>query len=365
MRFRSKGQPSGFLRPRDQRRLTLAIAGVGLLVILISILWRPDARKAGLPRDSGRESTGARREITESLLGTDSLQPDEILVVPAATTSDAAPLDLKSLLDPAEAARLDSESRRPALQGEPFDTAVPEHLLRPVRDDILGVHSQEVESYFATLRLAGARKNTDQEAREAARYAVFMDSPEFCRGRAFLVTGTLRRLTRLQDETNSFGLKTLYDAWISLPDSGTQLVHVVAVSADAGLPLTEHTASEPPRVQFEAFYFKREGYLRAGNDADGDIGLTPLLLAGRIRKFLPPDASDSPAAALTPWLGWLTLLVSGGIALLIWQFRSSDRVFRRTRTHQLTQLPVRVSFDGIPAMTVAESLQQMESGSRH
>lgn len=362
MRFRSKGKPRGVIPIADQRRLTLVIAGVGLLALLFSVAGRRDFWTAITGPQTPTGVTGSERNVSEDLLGVPRLEPDEFTVGAARTSGETAPLDLKSLLDRDEAARLERLS-----QGDPRAATttgperVPASVLQPVRDDIIGVHSTEADAYFASLRMAEMlARRAGAAAAADGRYALFMDSPDSCRGQAWTVRGTLRRMSRLQSDANSFGVKTLYDAWISLPDSGNQLVHVVAVAADAGLPLGDTNLQSAPAVQLTGYYFKREGYVRAGADQQGDVALTPLLLAGRIQKYDPAPAMDSGAAELTPWLGWLSLLVCVCVVAVIWQFQISDRVFRRTRTHQLTTLPVRVSFDGVDAVTISETLRQME-----
>ncbi|MFN8709170.1 MAG: hypothetical protein ACK50J_20995, partial [Planctomyces sp.] len=53
------------------------------------------------------------------------------------------------------------------------------------------------------------------------------------------------------------------------------------------------------------------------------------------------------------------------VLALLWHFQISDSLFRRTRTHQLTALPVVVSFDELPVTTVTESLREMEIQANH
>lgn len=361
MRFRSQGKPRGIIQSRDQRRLTLVIVGVGALVLLISVAGRPGFWQAITGRPESAPSASTERSISEDLLGVQNLQPDEFTTGTTRTTAEAPSLDLKALVDKDEAARLERLSQaeiRVLPDGGP--EPVPADLLRPVRDDIIGVHSSEADAYFVTLRLSQKLTGANVPAAREGRYALFMDSPESCRGKAWKVRGTLRRLTRVQSDANSFGVKNLYDAWLSLPDSGNQLVHVVAASADAGLPLGDTNLKTAPEVVLTGYFFKREGYVRAGKNKNGDVALAPLLLTGRIQISAPTSSSTSVADELTPWLGWLTLLVCGGVAAVFWQFQISDSLFRRTRTHQLTTLPVRVSFDGVHAVTVGETLQQLE-----
>lgn len=360
MRFRSKGKARGLIQPRDQRRLVLVIVGIGGLALILMTASRPAfwSRFTGAPPRPAADVVV--RNVSEDLLGTPRLEADEFTVGPAQTSGETAPLDLKSLLDRDEAARLERMSQGDLRSpGKANADRIPADLLKPVRDDIIGVHSNESDAYFASLRLAEKLAKSGASG-DQAHYALLMDSPETCRGQAWTLQGTLRRMTRLQSDANSFGVKSLYDAWLTLPDSGNQLVHVVAVAADAGLPLGDTRPATAPSVRLTGYFFKREGYVRAGLDQKGDVALTPLLLAGKIERSVAPETLRSGAEELTPWLGWLALATCVGVVAIIWQFQISDSLFRRTRIHQLTTLPVRVSFDGVDAMTVSESLRVME-----
>ena len=94
-----------------------------------------------------------------------------------------------------------------------------------------------------------------------------------------------------------------------------------------------------------------------------------MLLTGHLRRFEIVQVAGNDADELTPWMGWLTLIISIAVVLVIWQFKISDSLFRRTRTHQLTTLPVRVSFDGVNAVTINDMLRDMQAdgydGSQH
>lgn len=88
----------------------------------------------------------------------------------------------------------------------------------------------------------------------------------------------------------TFGVRSAYDAWISTRDSGNQLVHVVALSADPGLPLKERAGKNPPDVELTGYFFKREGYAAKGADGSGDLALAPLILAAF--RYLPAGISS-------------------------------------------------------------------------
>jgi hypothetical protein len=283
------------------------------------------------------------------------LLPDEVDFVRSEVPAEAK--DYASMIDRAGASQMESISQLP----ESGVADVPEKLTKLIRDDVIGVLSSETEAWFGTLRLAERIPSGPQYQIPEGQFALFMDAPTSCRGKAFTIRGRLRRLLKapLPASAETFGVRSAFDAWISTHDSGNELVHVVALSADAGLPLKEHTGKNPPDVELTGYFFKREGYAARGSDGRGDLALTPLILAGRI-KYLPPREIFTRADEMNPWLTWIGIAVCCGVLLLVWQFQVADNVFRGTRTHQLTAPPVRPSFEGVDSISVQQALQEMQ-----
>lgn len=357
MRFRSRGKSGVETFVRSQRYMTLIVVGSGLVVLLLSVTGR-----SSFFSDMFSDAPAAIPQppaISESLLGTNTLRSDEFLVVPTEANEIAS--KYSSLLDREGIAEMES-----GVQTDVTGTAViPEVLTRTIRDDVLGVLTSEMPAWFGTLRMSQKLKKNELQTLPEAQYTLFMDSPQSCRGRAFTLRGRLRRLTpfAIDQSSESFGLKTAYDAWISTRDSGNQLVHVVAVSADAGLPNPKLNGVEAPEVEMTGYFFKREGYAATGKTGEGELQLTALFLAGRIH-YLPPRIFESRASEMTPWMTWIGIGVCCGVMLLVWQFQIADSRFRETRTHQLTTLPVRANFDDIEVHTIHEALQEMQDYAR-
>lgn len=337
--------------------MTLIVVGVGLVVLLLSITGKSNFLTNLFSNTPG--TVPQPPAISESLLGANSLRSDEFRVVPTEANEIAS--KYSSMLDPKGIAEMESE-----LHTDFTGTAmVPQLLTRTIRDDVLGVQQSEMAAWFGTLRMSQKLKKSDLETLPEAQFTLFMDSPQTCRGRAFTLRGQLRRLTPfpIDQSAQSFGLKTAYDAWISTRDSGNQLVHVVAVTADAGLPNPEAEGISPPDVEMTGYFFKREGYAAKGKTGEGELGLTALFLAGRI-QFLPPQEYVSRASEMTPWLTWIGIGVCCSVLVLVWQFQIADSHFKDTRTHQLTTLPVRASFDNVEVRTIHEALQEMQDYAR-
>ncbi len=357
VRFYSRGKSQGDSLARSQRRMRMIIIGAGLVVLLLAITG-----KSSFFADifTGTSPTVPRPPaLSESLLGTNELRPGEFFVSGSAANEIAG--EYASMLDSEGIKDMESVPTTD-FNGVPV---VPPVLTRTIVDDRLGVLSTEMAAWFGTLRMAQKLKRSDMEVLPEAQFPLFMDSPQSCRGKAFTLRGRLRRLTpfAIDQSTQSFGLKNAYDAWISTHDSGKQLVHVVAVSAESGLPNPEVAGVEAPDVEMTGYFFKREGYAAKGKKGEGELGITALFLAGKIQR-IPPQTIVSRATEMTPWLTWIGIAVCCGVTVLVWQFQMADSHFRSTRTHQLTTLPVRASFDGLEVKTIQESLQEMQDYAR-
>ncbi|MBL8809451.1 MAG: hypothetical protein JNM43_04665 [Planctomycetaceae bacterium] len=354
MRFRSKGQPRDKQFARAQKRLTLGLAGVVVLLLVYRIAYT-----GGLWTSSAPASTAAAKPtVPSSLLGQSEMQPDEFQVVPS--TDATSPSDYAKMIDRAGAA---------AMEREPIAVAgsddVPEKLTRQIKDDVIGVQGSEAEAWFGTLVLAEKVLPYGLKKFPEGQYALFMASPEACRGKPFVIRGRLRRLLKapLPRAAETFGVKSAYDAWISTKDSGSSLIHVNALSADPGLPLRELNTEESIEIELAGYFFKREGYAARGRSGEGDLAHAPLLISDRIR-ILPPRTVSTRADDLNPWLGWFGAVLTIGVLAILWRFHASDDVFRNTKVHQMTSLPVRPSFDGVDSISMKEILQGMEEQAR-
>jgi len=338
---------------REQRRVTLIIIGAGLLLLLLTI-----SGKSRWLTDMFSDSPPVAKKapvVSDALMGNSDLLPDEVEFV--RTESSAEAENYASMIDRTGAARMEAVA--------PKDTSligdVPPGLTRQIRDDVIGVLSTETEAWFGTLRLAEKIPPGNQYQVPEGQFALFMDSPQSCRGKPFIVRGQLRRLIKapLPRSAETFGIRSAFDAWISTRDSGNQLMHIVALSADPALPRQPDLGKNGPNIEVTGYFFKREGYAARGKNREGDLGLAPLLLAGTIRH-LPHQVVVTHADEMNPWLAWIGVGVCGAVLFLVWQFQVSDTVFRGTRTHQLTSPPVRPSFEGVNSVTIHQILREME-----
>jgi hypothetical protein len=80
VRFRSKGKPRGQILAREQRRITLMIVGVGLLVLILMVSGK-SAWFTQLFSDPASAPNKAQ-PVSEALMGNTELRPDEVEFVP-------------------------------------------------------------------------------------------------------------------------------------------------------------------------------------------------------------------------------------------------------------------------------------------
>ncbi|MEZ6132135.1 MAG: hypothetical protein R3C59_26030 [Planctomycetaceae bacterium] len=372
MRFRTKQRPRGLLHPSHQKRLALMIGGFGLVLLAFTIVKRPAFWSRLFPDPAAPVVVPSEPQSDPSRQP--PLQHDEFLV-PSTASDDRTLAQAGSEPDSASDVVTHITNRVPLPEATATTKSaglprVPADLLRNVKDDVIGVHSTESDAYFASMKMAS--KMVDQNSARAPKgaYALFMDAPEDSRGVAWHIAGQLRRLSEVRGRTNAFGVGALYDAWITTRDSGDQLVHVVAMKASPmiaqhintknGERSVDFMGPNAPLVEFTGYFFKREAY---ASRKDSGISLAPLFVAGTLHDIPPVVASTTRSAQLTPYLGWLALFVALGVLFMIWSFTMNDVAHAQTRTHQLTKLPAHMTFEDITAVTVGETLRDLERSS--
>lgn len=382
MRFRTKKRPRGLLRPSDQKRMALMIGAFGLILLGFNMVRQPSFWKGMFPDDPNAEIVAVenagdvvQREIVTAKQG---IHHDEFIMGSSSATEDS---DVVSVT-----------TNRPVLPDQDANAPVspsglrqvPNNLLRTIKDDVIGVHSTEAEAYYAALKMASAMVEKHASKAPKGAYALFMDSPNSSRGVAWKISGQLRRLSVVNSGANSVGVRRLYDAWLTSDDSGGGLVHVVTMatndelskrlnqiaerSIEGGLTsnlqtrvsgnTVEFPGPDAPVVRFTGYFFKIEAY---ASKQESGISRAPLFVAGVIHEIPPVVANSTRAEQMTPYMGWLALFVTGGILVMIWSFTMSDVAHSQTRAHQLTKLPAHASFEDVNAVTIIETLSNLEA----
>ncbi|GIX03464.1 MAG: hypothetical protein KatS3mg113_0470 [Planctomycetaceae bacterium] len=239
------------------------------------------------------------------------------------------------------------ESEPPGAQPQPASldggrTVNPE-LLRPVRDNTLGLQPEDREAYFAMLWLAQTvgRARLVQFAREyreerraqnpqyrrlpLEEFPAFVDlfmHPEAYRGRPVLLRGYFRRLVKFDPGKNDLGIEQAYEGWLYTLDSQTNPAVVVFTHKPPGLPLGGDITEE---VQVVGYFLKMYGY-----EAQDTHRRAPLILAGEVQWT--PAAKAPPSIVIPLWLYLLAPVLAGLMIWLIWRSQQPHTRLRRFPT---------------------------------
>jgi hypothetical protein len=202
-------------------------------------------------------------------------------------------------------------------------------LLRPVRDDTLGLEYHDRPAYFYSLwlcqqidskslgQLAAAFRAERQHAnpkyarKKPGEFPIFVDvfqHPQDYRGRPVTLHGYLRKLIEYNPGPNDLSIEKVYEGWVYTDDSQSNPGVVVFTKKPPGLPLGGDITEE---VQFTGYFLKMYGY-----DAQDTPRKAPMFLAGEVEWFparaanarmtIPPlvYAALTAVALLAAWGIW-------------------------------------------------------------
>lgn len=252
---------------------------------------------------------------------------------------------------------LDSRLPANASRDRSNSVAIDPQLLSSVQDNTLNIRSDEAPAFFYTLDRA--RQFTSEQMEQAAvkgvQFVNLMHDPALYRGKPVTIVGTLGHLREFQATDNSYGLTTLYDAWIMTLDVDNRPTRVVASSIDPGL-----SADERPLVKITGYFFKREGY-----HANSGQQVAPTILASRIERFVSPYAPP-PADGLVPVVMGLVmaigLILATTLISLAWGDRRSQR--RPVRLPEMTQQTAQ-ELASLDIRSIRDQLRELEEEARH
>lgn len=233
-------------------------------------------------------------------------------------------------------------------------------LLRPVRDDTLGLEYHDRPAYFYALwlcqqidakslaQLAAAFRAERQRAhpkyanKKPGEFPIFVDvfqHPDDYRGRLVSLHGYLRKLVEYDAGPNDLGISKVYEGWIYTDDSQNNPGVVVFTKKPAGLPLGGDITEE---VRFSGYFLKMYGY-----EAQDTPRKAPMFLAGEVEWF-PARAAN--ARTDVPPLVYVALSLVGLLAIWgVW--RASQR---RTSMLSRYNAPGR-NFDQFPPQEFLET----------
>ncbi|HUQ67968.1 MAG TPA: hypothetical protein VM165_00505 [Planctomycetaceae bacterium] len=196
-------------------------------------------------------------------------------------------------------------------------------LLRPVRDDTLGLEYHDRPAYYYALWLCqqidskilaqhaavfrAARQAVDPKhaSKPPEEFPVFADvfqHPQDYRGRPVSLQGRFRKLVEADAGSNDLGINKVYEGWLYTSDSQSHPAVVVFTKKPAGLPLGGNILEE---VRLTGYFLKMYGY-----EAQDTPRKAPMFLAGEV-EWLP-----APAAVARAEIPLLAYVAMSCVALL-------------------------------------------------
>ncbi len=193
------------------------------------------------------------------------------------------------------------------------EVQIDRRILADVRDNTLGVRSEEADPFFRLLAhtLQIPASSLAMAARKDVLYLNLMTESDTFRGELVSISGDLRRLNRFPASENPYGVVDLYEGWVFTADSGTNPYRVVCTAIPKDMP-TGETINLPVRVS--GYFFKREGY-----ETPGGLHVAPLLLAKTIAWNLPPSLPPTDPGIAPYLIGGLIFVCAslGGVLFFI------------------------------------------------
>lgn len=238
------------------------------------------------------------------------------------------------------------------------DVEIDPAWLMEVHDNTVGIRQDEADAYYRVLAKAEATPLDDLQAhaQSDALFVNLMTSPERYRGRVVTVIGELRRLFEIPAPENDYGLTKLYEAWICTEESGENPYRIVCTSIPDDFKPQE---TSRVAVKVTGYFFKREGY----QTWDGRLHVAPTVLAGRISKYVSPQAPP-PVEDVVPWMVAVISVVGLAMLATVIGYAMSDS--RGKRGQRITQTISAVDVAQLSRadrrMSIEESLRRLEEG---
>lgn len=302
--FRRNRRVPNYLGSKQQRRLLVLVALVGVVAILVFqmgdprqarwLAWNDPPGGVGDPPDRPRE-------VVTSAHDRESPAADD--VGESAEKESVVPADRDALF--------------PGVRSD---------YLSDVEDDTV-FRAAESDAWFHLLALLDTTPERQlQKASEGRVGFVQLDrQPEAYRGRLVTIGGVVRSAKLVDAPENGFGVRRYYQLWLQPQRGSPELMVVYALHLPEGFPLGPQLNDACTAT---GFFFKRWAY-----QAQGGVTTAPLVLA-RTVDWQPPPPAPQPPAPVGQQIAW-TVLAALIVAVVIVGFfvvrgRAAGRARRRT-----------------------------------
>jgi hypothetical protein len=349
MRIRSTNR-TPYLSRRDQLRLGIFAALMGFVVLAMQQASRPQSWYwlTGVP--------GLQDETKAEAPSTGQPKVDFSVDVEEETLPGNVVRVVRNVPKPGA----DSNASEPGADAAAADLTIDPELLAQIKDNSVGIRDSERDLHY--FMLAKARDTPlemlEQSARDDVAFAVLMsESPKFI-GQILTIKGELHGLRAYGTGRNEYDVDQLYEAWIMTLDSGNSPYRILCSRIPDDIP-QGMDIERGTVVKITGFYFKRYGYPAH----DHRLHVAPLILAPEVSWIRKRPARDRNAedGGIVPYILGLAAIVGSIIAILLWQFRKSDREFERQHLKRLTAAPQGAieSLDGLATVDVHDALRQL------
>ena len=241
--------------------------------------------------------------------------------------------------------------------------SLPRDIFDATLDRRIGIRRSEVATYYYILAKARdiAPAVLGEAVQPAADYLSMMTDPAQFRGRVIRLKGDATRIEPFSAARNPMGVEQLYDVWMFTRESGDSPIHVQVSSIPDGIP-TGRELPTPIPVEITGYFFRIEGY-----ESVGGVHTAPLLLAGKL-EWNRPTASPAGQEDVSGYIWGFAGIIAGGVALILWRFRASDRRVAKSSLEKYMHGPERAEgleqFDTVdPAEEFARMANELEKSS--
>ena len=273
--FRRNRTIPNYLGSKEQRRLLMTLALVGVLAILIF-----QARDLGSGSwFASSRPVGGLELASQSTAGHPAAKSDPP-GLPADKNGSPAPTDRQVLF--------------PGVRPDYLDTVEDDTVFRAV----------EADAWFHLLALLEMTDQRDLERASLGRVGFLQldQQADAYRGRLVTIDGTLRGAKLVAAPPNGYSIEQYYQLWLQ-PDRGSPaLVVVYALTLPEGFPLG--TDLEAPCAA-TGFFFKRWAY-----PAREGIATAPLVLARTVDWQPPPPPEEAPSGGQFVWAFFIALVLA-------------------------------------------------------
>lgn len=232
---------------------------------------------------------------------------------------------------------------------------IPEEFLERVKDEkpILGATYDDLEAsaYFQFVLMAyqTSEEAFAQSARKDLTFSDLMTKPKTNRGEVVEIKGRLRRLRKITPPSAliNLGVSELYEGWVFQDIYGPNPVCILMTQLPDNIQPFE---KDDFLIEFQGYFFKKYRYKTANTESQNPWKDTPLVIGKTLKvtrgSLITPEETTSWAKGLLPlFVGFLAIVISVVVGLVIWFLRGDQKISTRLRNRKIEIDPIFKDYD--------------------